>query len=194
LARLMTQHNIDIYLLQETWLLDDWTTHITPQVKIIHHGPKEALCNRGSGGVTIMLGPRAQQAWKDAGAPDPFLAGDIIDSNTRFMGIDLTFFPRKRQATLLFIGNVYAPYTEMENDNPGILARFYDKVGQHLTNKVPRKQHGRGIGATPGLPLSPSALSPFRRRRCLLLCLLLRHLLDQTAWTHARPLLRQRAH
>jgi len=57
LARLMTTNDIDVYLLQETWLFGDWTKTIA-NVTIIHHGPAEAVCNPGSGGVAIMLGPR----------------------------------------------------------------------------------------------------------------------------------------
>jgi hypothetical protein len=57
----MTENNIDIYLLQETWLLDDWTTNIHG-ITVIHHGPKEPASNCGSGGIAIMLGPRAQCA------------------------------------------------------------------------------------------------------------------------------------
>ena len=54
LTRLMTEHNIDIYLLQETWLVGDWITNIHG-ITVIHHGPKERASNRGSGGVAIML-------------------------------------------------------------------------------------------------------------------------------------------
>jgi len=81
-----------------------------------------------------MLGPRAQQAWRDAGSPDPYCPGPLVDANTRYMGIFLSFFPRKNQQTNLFVANVYAPYSEMENSNPGILSRFYEKVESHLTH------------------------------------------------------------
>ncbi len=62
LTRLMTEHNIDIYLLQETWLIGDFITNIHG-ITVIHHGPEEPASNRGSGSLAILLGPRAQRAW-----------------------------------------------------------------------------------------------------------------------------------
>jgi hypothetical protein len=56
LTRLMTEHNIDIYLLQETWLVGDFITNIHG-ITVIHHGPEEPASNRGSGGIAILLGP-----------------------------------------------------------------------------------------------------------------------------------------
>jgi hypothetical protein len=50
----MTEHNIDIYLLQETWLVSDFITNIYG-ITVIHHGPEEPASNRGSGGITILL-------------------------------------------------------------------------------------------------------------------------------------------
>jgi hypothetical protein len=81
LSRLMHENGIDVFLLQETWLIDDWTTSIAG-ITIIHHGPAEAPCSRGSGGVAIMLGPRAQQAWAAAGQPDPYRPGNIVGNTT----------------------------------------------------------------------------------------------------------------
>jgi exonuclease III len=128
----MTENNIDIYLLQETWLLDDWTTNIHG-ITVIHHGPKEPASNRGSGGVAIMLEPRAQHAWHDSGSPDPYRPGNIVDNTTRYMGIELLLFcPRKNQKTTLFVACVYAPYSEMETNHPGIIRKFYETVENHL--------------------------------------------------------------
>jgi hypothetical protein len=56
LTRLMTEHNIDIYLLQETWLTGNFITNIHG-ITVIHHGPEEPVSNRGSGGIAILLGP-----------------------------------------------------------------------------------------------------------------------------------------
>lgn len=132
----MLEHNIDIYLLQETWLTGDWITNIA-NVTTIHHGPDEPASNRGSGGIAIMLGPRAQRAWKAAGSPDPYRPGLIVDNTTRYMGVDLVFHPRKNQTAKFFIGNVYSPYSEMENTQPGIISKFYETVETHLTQLPP---------------------------------------------------------
>jgi hypothetical protein len=54
LTRLMTEHNIDIYLLQETWLVGNFITNIHG-ITVIHHGPEEPVSNQGSGGIAILL-------------------------------------------------------------------------------------------------------------------------------------------
>jgi hypothetical protein len=53
---LMTEHNIDIYLLQETWLVGDFITNIHG-ITVIHHGPDEPASNRGSGSIATLLRP-----------------------------------------------------------------------------------------------------------------------------------------
>jgi hypothetical protein len=54
-----------------------------------------------------MLGPHAQRAWRDAGSPDPYRPGNIVDNTTHYMGIELLFCPRKNQKTTLFVACVY---------------------------------------------------------------------------------------
>jgi hypothetical protein len=71
LTHLMTEHDIDIYLLQETWLVGDFIT-IIHGITVIHHGPEEPANNQGSGGIAMLLGPRAQRAWQTASSPDPY--------------------------------------------------------------------------------------------------------------------------
>jgi exonuclease III len=127
----MTEHNIDIYLLQETWLVGDFITNIHG-IAVIHHGPEEPASNRGSGGIAILLGPRAQHAWRAAGSPDPYCPGNIVDNTTRYMGIDLIFHPRKNQTAKFFVACVYAPYDELESTNPGIITKFYETIETHL--------------------------------------------------------------
>ena len=67
---------VDAILVQETWLLDDWTVS-SQGCTIIHHGPKIRPSNQGGGGGAIILGPRAIAAWKNAGSPEPYRPGNI---------------------------------------------------------------------------------------------------------------------
>ena len=132
LARLMKEQNIDVLLLQETWLIGDITTTICG-ILVHHHGPPQATSNRGSAGLAILMGPRAQKAWHDAGSPPPYRLGVITpDGNPRYMGIELLFRPRRNQRTRLFIGNIYAPHQDLEKDHPGIVERFFTQVDRHL--------------------------------------------------------------
>jgi hypothetical protein len=45
LMHLMTEHNIDIYLLQETWLVGNFFTNNFLGITVIHHGPEEPASN-----------------------------------------------------------------------------------------------------------------------------------------------------
>jgi hypothetical protein len=71
----MKERGIDIYLLQETWLEGNFTRDIGEGCLLIHHGLEEATCNRGTGGVGIILSKRAKEAWNKAGNPPPTYGG-----------------------------------------------------------------------------------------------------------------------
>eukprot|EP00978_Attheya_sp_CCMP212_P023473 scaffold71971_cov55-Attheya_sp.AAC.1 len=89
---LMKEKGIDIYLVQETWLPNDFERD-TEGHYIFHHGTPEASdSNTGGeatgantpkwgqtrGGVAIILSPRATAAWKKAGQPEPTRSGVIL--------------------------------------------------------------------------------------------------------------------
>jgi hypothetical protein len=93
---------------------------------------EEPASNRGSGSIAILLGPRAQHAWQEAGSPDPYCPGNIVNNTTRYMGVDLIFHPRKNQTAKFFVACVYAPYGELESTNPGIITKFYETIETHL--------------------------------------------------------------
>lgn len=145
ITRHMLQHNIDIFLAQETWLTKTFTTNING-ITVFHHGPDQPTCSRGSGGLAIFLGPQATHAWKKAGCPDPYCPGTIIDKDTRFMGIQLLINEKHRQCTPLFIGNIYAPHSGLTSTSPDddestssspLLVNFYEKIEQHLATLPP---------------------------------------------------------
>ena len=53
--------------LQETWKVGNTSEEHNGDL-ILNPGPPEKLCNRGSFGVAIALGPRARKAWDRAGS------------------------------------------------------------------------------------------------------------------------------
>ena len=54
--QIMKEQEIDIYLLQEMWLLGDWNMQVHG-VQVLHHGPSEPASRHGSGGVVSLLSP-----------------------------------------------------------------------------------------------------------------------------------------
>ena len=146
LARCMCREKIDIYLVQETWLLKTWTVQIG-DVKVFHHGPETKSCARGSGGVAILLGKRATRAWYAAGKPDLLQPGPLAGEPTvRFMAITLKFPAkgRNKQAESFWIGNVYAPdhgsidraraRTRDQNPQPLLLDHFWQQIERYLSD------------------------------------------------------------
>jgi len=145
LARCMHTEKIDIYLVQETWMLKTWDVQIG-DIKVFHHGPETKSCARGSGGVAILLGKRATRAWHAAGKPDLLQPGPIAGEPTvRFMAITLKFPAkgRNKQAETFWIGNVYAPdhgsvdrvraRTQDDSSQTPLLDRFWHQIGCYLS-------------------------------------------------------------
>ena len=142
LARCMCKEEIDIYLVQETWMLKTWDVQIG-DVKVFHHGPESKSCARGSGGVAILLGKRATRAWYAAGKPDLLQPGPLAGETTvRFMAITLKFPApgRNKQAESFWIGNVYAPdhgsvdRARTQDNSPHLLDRFWQQIEHFLTD------------------------------------------------------------
>jgi exonuclease III len=100
-----------------------------------------------------------QRAWRDAGSPDPYRPGNIVDNTTRYMGIELLFHPHKNQKTTLFVACIYAPYSEMETNHPGIIRKFYKTVENHLLHlpSTTTPILGGDFNASIGVPPPPPA-------------------------------------
>jgi exonuclease III len=90
-VELMRNRNIDIYLLQETWIYKDIETEIRG-ITFINHGAQKGNNN---GGVAILLNKRAQKAWNAAGRPEPYRSNTLAGDNTRFLMIELLFNNKK---------------------------------------------------------------------------------------------------
>eukprot|EP00978_Attheya_sp_CCMP212_P000718 scaffold1423_cov39-Attheya_sp.AAC.5 len=100
----MKRKNINVYLIQETWISDDYS-HLINEHHIFHHGtPSEESAKtkgRTKGGVAIILSPaRATEAWKRAGQPDPIKSGMHLSPAT---GIN----QQERSKFLIKIDNLY---------------------------------------------------------------------------------------
>jgi len=68
----MKKRGIDVYLLQETWKCGTYTEDINGYF-MFHHGlvDKPTWCNRGTGGVAIILSTQMKSAWDNAGNLPP---------------------------------------------------------------------------------------------------------------------------
>ena len=136
LTCVLLDEKIDVFLVQEMWLTGNWEKNING-VTIIHHGPDKPTSQRGSGGVAILLSPKAKRAWAAAGRPDPIRPGPLGDSNARFIGIHLLFRPRRNQTQRIFIGNTYAPHSGLASDDPLLLERFYTSLEETISSATP---------------------------------------------------------
>ena len=81
----MRRSNIDIYLVQETWL--EGKGEIFKQLQIYDytvflHGNEDITCSRGRGGVGIFLSKRAMKAWTNTGSHKPDLSGIVAECTT----------------------------------------------------------------------------------------------------------------
>jgi hypothetical protein len=138
---IMHEKNIDIYLLQETWIYRDMEVNIRG-ITFINHGVEKG---NNKGGVAILLNKRAEKGWNAAGRPDPYKSGTLAGDNTRILMIELLFQPRKRQSTRLLIASVYAPQSGITAKNPEFIQQFYKAMGSIATNAKKVPNHGRRL-------------------------------------------------
>lgn len=129
IVELMIQQNIDIYLLQETWIYEDFETNIQG-ITIINHGTERGRRNKG--GVAILLNHRAEKAWNNACCPEPNKYGKIAGDNTRIMTYKLLFQPRRKQSTKFIIGTIYAPQSGITAKQPELLQEFHNELSRSI--------------------------------------------------------------
>jgi exonuclease III len=123
-VELMQNRNIDIYLLQETWIYEDIETEIRG-ITFINHGMKKGTNN---GGVAILLNKRAQKAWNAAGRPELYKSNTLAGDNTRFLMIELLFNNKKKQSTRIFVASIYAPQSGITAKDPQALTLFHQSL------------------------------------------------------------------
>jgi exonuclease III len=133
IALYMEEKNIDVYLLQETWLegnVDHWCIN---GITFFTHGPEKQSSSRGRGGLAIALSKKALKAWIRAGKPDIRRHG-VMDDTTRIMGIDLKV-PVGKSFENLTIFNIYAPSTH--GNEIETVENFWTEVEDQLM-KLPK--------------------------------------------------------
>ena len=87
--------------LQETWMVGN-TTHEHNNTIIINHGPPKKLCNRGSLGVAIVLGPHARKCWEKAGCQQLYYGERILATR-------LKIEDARGKPMTMFLVSAYAP-------------------------------------------------------------------------------------
>jgi hypothetical protein len=133
---LMRNRNIDIYLLQETWIYEDIETEIRG-ITFINHGVKRGINN---GGVAILLNKRAQKAWDAAGRPELYKSSTLAGDNTRFLMIELLFNTKKKQSTRIFVASIYAPQPGITAKDPEALLLFHQSLADLFRYSATRKK------------------------------------------------------
>ena len=125
----MKEREISIALLQETWLIGDFSKTING-FQMIHHGLKKMSSNRGERGVAIILSPSIIDAYKSAGESPPLTPSDLEDTcYGRFISINICLkchfncskgaFRKKRQKHLnvnISIASIYYPVDYDEHE------------------------------------------------------------------------------
>jgi hypothetical protein len=131
-VEVMRNRNIDIYLLQETWIYKDIETKIQG-ITFINHG-NGMQKGTNNGGVAILLNKRAQKAWNMAGRPELYKSNTLAGDNTRFLMIELLFNNKKKQSTRIFVASIYAPQS-------GIMAKDPQALTLHHKNFRRKNSH-----------------------------------------------------
>jgi hypothetical protein len=97
----MRERDTFAYTLQETWRIGT-TTLENKGFKIFLNGMKERSCNRGSGGVGIILSPTAAKAWEDGGS-------EVKHYGTRIVAVKLLLADEKNRPVTLVLVAAYSP-------------------------------------------------------------------------------------
>ena len=127
LINVMRDHKHDIACIQETHLPGTYEKYIS-EFYFMHHGPESQAGTRGSGGVGIILSPRAFKAWKEAGQEAPHLSG-IIAGTTRFIGTTLRFIDQNEKPMDIFISSIYHPSDKSNpSENATNITTFHSKI------------------------------------------------------------------
>ena len=143
---LMFEREIDIALLQETWLTGNFSKMINGCL-FMHHGLKDANSNRGERGVAIVLSPSMHDACKLAGEMPPSTSSVCGNTTSgRFISIDIKLkchfsctrgaFRKKHHKHVnieLSIASAYYPVDIAEHDE------MLEFMSEFLANLPPKR-------------------------------------------------------
>jgi hypothetical protein len=154
ITSLMEERGIDIYLVQETWLNDEYKSHsVVNGYYLFHHGTNEAsdsideeeeenpphqISRKGhtKGGVAIFLSPKATAAWKRAGQHDPIVSGNTHGC-ARYIAIKLHFFDHLGEIVKVHACSVYHPTTKLSQQKR---LEFLDEL-DNLYDRLDKDDH-----------------------------------------------------
>jgi hypothetical protein len=153
----MIDHNIDAYLIQETWLPGVWTKEICGYL-LIHHnhgeeGEKMKKRGREKRGVAVILSSTYLCTYDRAGNPQPITTDLKSNFSGRFIGVLLSFpnfdsYGKKIKGELkVFLASVYNPYEEDLYDD-------FNDADTSLCQKIPSNAiriFGQDINANVGI-------------------------------------------
>eukprot|EP00978_Attheya_sp_CCMP212_P012157 scaffold30211_cov54-Attheya_sp.AAC.3 len=122
---MMKEKGIDVYLLQETWLPDEYESFsVINGFYMFHHGTDEASDSNEEGdeetpllqtrkghtrgGVATILSPKATEARKRAGQHDPIVSGIVLGC-ARFIALSLHFIDHLGEKVKINTCSVYHP-------------------------------------------------------------------------------------
>jgi hypothetical protein len=115
IIELMKRLEIHTYLIQETWLENDWTVSYDGYT-IFHHNVAKKGHRRT--GVAIILSPLFTNYWKDAGSQKPIVI-NRNDFDGRFIAVKLHLPKLNHKSKLdrqnprkVIIASVYHPWNE----------------------------------------------------------------------------------
>ena len=143
ITSLMKAKGIDVYLVQETWLSNEYEDSSDINgFYLFHHGTDEeheaSDSNEGEdeenphlqnkrkqghtrGGVAIFLSPRAKEAWKRAGQQDPITSGNILGC-ARFISISLHFLDHLNKTIKVNACSIYHPTDVTQQERSDFLS------------------------------------------------------------------------
>ena len=134
LSRYAVINSIDVMCLQETWREGKYTIDIptidNKSCTLIHYGPAEQTCSRGSCGVAFLLNPSGKSAWIRAGShPPDYLPS--TDNSCRTMGIRLSFFDNRKNKINYYVITSYFPDSSKHSD---IFDSYLDSLSDFHSN------------------------------------------------------------
>ena len=137
IALYMIDNDVDVYLIQETWLEGDQDHWNINGITFFTHAPEKQSSGRGRGGLAIALSKRAMKAWERAGKKD-LLRHGVMDDTTRIMAIDLKV-PAGNSFECITIFNVYPPSTHRNSEEvvEDFWTQLEDEIARTPKNSIP---------------------------------------------------------
>jgi hypothetical protein len=143
---------------QETWRIGQGTLD-SRGWKFVTQGKTEMTCNRGSGGVGILLSPDAVRDWEAADS-------EVLLFGERILAVRLQLKDADKRSVRVLLASAYAPVSSApQAERDAFLSELETMAGVHpLGSEVPTEGGGRtaaerGAAATAGRPCGPGSVA-----------------------------------